>query len=162
MKKLIKQAVERMNILRYFPSDPGAQLEIMRLLERMVPSERALEWLVSTMIDRVGEWQGPVELRGVLCAKFRPKDGIEAWSTIPGFTAADSEAQTAWIEKPDVLSLPTGERRLLAAPEDEAALERVFPEIDHQDLRQRVLKRMPRPTAKDREYSRKLLGHLVQ
>lgn len=95
MKEAVRIAVARMGVLRYFPTDPHAQLEIMRLLERMVPHAAALDWLTETLIDRVGEWQGPKELRGILCAKFRPKDGIEEWSTIPGFTASDSEIEQA-------------------------------------------------------------------
>lgn len=73
----ISRAVERMSLLRFFPGSEGAQAEIMRLLERLVSTKPQLDWLVTTMIDRVGEWKGPTELRGVLCSRFTPADGIE-------------------------------------------------------------------------------------
>src|SRR5690348_14509423 len=90
----IVQAVARMTALSMFPNNPAAHKEIMRMLDRMVSTSEELEWLVATMIDRVGEWKGTAELRGVFCTRFRPKDGIERWSTIPGFTPEDSESQT--------------------------------------------------------------------
>jgi hypothetical protein len=40
---------------------------------------------------RFGIWNGLAELRGVLCCRFKPPDGIEANSSIPGFRPADSE-----------------------------------------------------------------------
>jgi hypothetical protein len=49
----------------------------MALLERMATTPEQVDWLVRAMIDQVGEWQGPTELRGVFCTKYSPKDGIE-------------------------------------------------------------------------------------
>jgi hypothetical protein len=63
----------------------------MALLAQMCPSREALDWLVDQMVNRVGIWKGPAELRGVLCWHFKPADGSEAESSIPGFRPADSE-----------------------------------------------------------------------
>lgn len=90
----LDEAVEDLSMLEYFPREPGAQVAIMRLLAKMCPHRESLRWLVDTMTNRVGKWQGPMELRGVLCWKFRPSDGIEVSATIPGFTPADGEAKS--------------------------------------------------------------------
>jgi len=78
MKNAIRKAAGELGMLKYFPSDPLAQAAVMALLERMVSTPEQLAWLVRTMIDEIGEWQGPVELRGVFCSRFRPMDGVEA------------------------------------------------------------------------------------
>ena len=110
-KKVI-DAVERLSCLSMFPSSDGARTEIMRLIDRMVSNEVQLEWLVRTMVDQVGTWPGPKELRAVLCVRFKPADGIEADSEIPGFRAADIEAE-------NTRTLPAG--KYLPAPGDEPA-----------------------------------------
>jgi hypothetical protein len=77
-RSAIKKAVAEFGMLRYFPSDPVVQAGVMALLERMVRTPEQLAWLVRTMIDEVGEWQGTKELRGVFCTRFAPADGVEA------------------------------------------------------------------------------------
>ena len=87
----LTQAIEDLSMCEFFPSDPGAQSAIMRLLAKICPSREALQWLVSTFVNRIGKWHGPTELRAVLATKYRPNDGIEAYSAIPGFRGQDSE-----------------------------------------------------------------------
>ena len=79
-----------------FPTERGARKAIMGLLWRMVDTKEKLDWLTATMIDRVGTWHGPSELRGVYCTRFKPADGIEGICAIShGFTGADCEAEAA-------------------------------------------------------------------
>lgn len=87
------KAVGRMTILKYFPPDPIPQSEIAKLLQRMVEKQEHLAWLTDMMVNHVGEWQGSKELRGLLCSRFRPADGIEEYTSIPGFSPADCEAR---------------------------------------------------------------------
>lgn len=89
-------AIEELAMCKYFPSEAGTQAAIMRLLARIVPHKEALMWLVRTFADRIGQWHGPQELRAILCTRYRPADGIEAYSAIVGFTANDQEM--AYIE----------------------------------------------------------------
>lgn len=91
-EKMAGEAAKRLSALKFYPSEVDARLEIADMLQRMVPTADQLEWLVRTMVDRIGEWPGPREMRAVFCTRFRPMDGIEAWSQISGFTALDSEA----------------------------------------------------------------------
>lgn len=90
--KDLELAVDELSMCEYFPTDPGTRAAIMRLLARMVPHRQALTWLVRTLVDRVGQWKGPTELRAVLCTRYPPADGVEAFSALPGFTLNDSEA----------------------------------------------------------------------
>lgn len=86
-------AVGRLSLLKFFPSDPVAHSELAKLFQRMVQREDQLEWLVDALIDHVGEWPGPRELRGIFCTRCRPADGIEEWARTPGFSPSDCEAR---------------------------------------------------------------------
>jgi hypothetical protein len=88
------EANKRMKMLTFYPPDPEAQAAIMELLARMCPHREALQWLVDQMVNCVGTWKGPMELRGVLCWHYPPADGIEANCSISGFTPADGERLT--------------------------------------------------------------------
>ena len=87
----LRDANARLKMLAYYPTDPEAQAAVMELLAKMVPSREALTWLVDTIINRVGQWKGPSELRGVLCWRFAPADGVEVDSSIVGFRPEDGE-----------------------------------------------------------------------
>jgi hypothetical protein len=89
-------AMEALAVLQMFPAEKGARKQISKLLYRMVETEEQLDWLVGTMVDRVGVWHGPAELRGVYCTKYKPADGLEGICILsPGFTGADCEAAAA-------------------------------------------------------------------
>lgn len=71
----IDEAISRLGNLKFFPKEPGALTGIAEMISRMVHSQEQLSWLVRTMIDRVGTWHGPMEMRGVFCTRYDPKDG---------------------------------------------------------------------------------------
>ena len=87
------RAVRKLTILKFFPGDHIAQGELAKLLQRMVAKQEHVDWLVLMLIDHVGEWPGPKELRGLLCSRFKPLDGIEEYTSIAGFSPADCEAR---------------------------------------------------------------------
>jgi hypothetical protein len=91
LKKEIADAVEELSAIPYFPKERGARLGIMRAMEKFVSGPLELRWLIDTAVGRMRGWSGVAELRGLYCTRFKPKDGIEERSTIPGFTEADSE-----------------------------------------------------------------------
>lgn len=72
----IAAAVGEFGMLKYFPADEATRRGVMRLLARMVSTQEQLDWLVRTMVDRIGTWEGPAELRGVLSARYTPADGV--------------------------------------------------------------------------------------
>jgi hypothetical protein len=93
-KDQITNAVAALGALSFFPSDAPARAAIMQLIQRMVPTVAQLDWLVSTMLNRVGEWKGPKELRGVFCSRFKPADGIETdCAATVGFTPNELATQ---------------------------------------------------------------------
>jgi hypothetical protein len=110
-QKDVEKAADRLSMLEYFPANPRATGAIMELLAEMCPHKCALEWLTDTMVNRIGRWIGPAELRGLLCWKFRPADGIEGTCTQAGFTVGDGESQSleaheqlkqgGWLEATD-------------------------------------------------------------
>ena len=65
----------------------------MTELRRMCPSRTALDWLVREAVTHVRVWPGLAELRGILCTRYDAADGIDQWSTLPGYCAQDAEAR---------------------------------------------------------------------
>ncbi len=125
----LAEAVAELGICKFFPAGPGERKAIMRLLANIVSTKQQLDWLVATMINRVGEWKGPMELRGVFCWKFKPADGIEAnCIESAGFTPSDGEAQHHEIQSAERARLGPSPKRLMIeghiSPEDVTASER--------------------------------------
>lgn len=85
------KAVDDLAMCSFFPHDSRAS--VMLLLAKMCPSREALQRLVREQVNRVGVWHGPAELRGILCSFTDPADGIDYWSTLPGYRAEDAEAR---------------------------------------------------------------------
>ena len=117
LDRSIIAAVDEMAMLKYFPADAAGRGTIMWLLRRIATEPHEVAWLARTMVDRVGEWQGPVELRGVFCTRFKPADGVEAdCQTSVGFRPADGELRSLT----EHALLTEGEKRLLlAGPREE-------------------------------------------
>jgi hypothetical protein len=84
-------AMAQLSMLEFFPTDGITRGAIQILLAKICPSREALDWLVDQMVNRVGKWHGPTELRAVLCTRYRPADGIELDSALPGFAPQDAE-----------------------------------------------------------------------
>ena len=63
--------------LKYFPSDTEARFGIAAALAKMVATESQLRWLVEVAPTLYTDWPGVKEIRGLLCMKFKPADGIE-------------------------------------------------------------------------------------
>ena len=109
----VKAAVAELSMLRFFPSDVAARAGVASLLARMVDAPERLRWLVRAMVDEVGTWEGPKELRAVYCSRFRPADGVEADCTHGSLAGSlfgpDAEArQIEAHEKAKELPVPAG------------------------------------------------------
>lgn len=87
----LNRACDHLATLPFFPKESRGP--VMTTLRRMCPHKRALEWLVAEVVNHVPSWPGLAELRGILCSHFDPADGIDHWSTLPGYSAADGEAR---------------------------------------------------------------------
>ena len=145
-KLKISEAVGELAQLKFFPSDELARAGIMKLLLRLVEFGRVdqLEWLVRAMVDTVGTWNGPLELRGVFCTRFKPADGTEADCALtPGFSPEAMEARSATQHIP-----------ALPAPQARALLAGVVKAEDGEDV-ESIIARIakmpgPMPNARDR------------
>lgn len=81
--KNVAVKIEKLAMLKFFPSDEGARLGILDLVCRMAKSEEQVDWLVNRMTNGLyNEWPGPAEMRACFCSKFKPRDGIERHSTV--------------------------------------------------------------------------------
>jgi hypothetical protein len=87
----LRVACNDLATLPFFPQE--AKASVVTYLARMCPHKRALRWLVDEVVNHVRSWPGLAELRGILCNRFDPADGIDQWSTLPGYRAEDNEAR---------------------------------------------------------------------
>ena len=92
-----------LTLLKFFPADPGARLELAKLVGRMATTEAQVEWLVQRVLSLCNEWPGPMVLRQIFCSKFKPTDGIEAGATASFPEGPPSERR---IEAIPMISLP--------------------------------------------------------
>jgi hypothetical protein len=123
----LKKALARLSMLRYFPTDTMTFVAIGELLEQICGSRERLEWLVAQLVNRVGEWPGSAEVRGIFCTRFKPADGVEADCTLAGFTAADGELKSARKDPP---ALTAGEAtKLIAGLKAEPTIEEQIAEL---------------------------------
>jgi hypothetical protein len=102
-------ALVQLSMLKYFP--PGqAQKAILLYLERLCGTADRLHWLVTELVNHVGEWPGPAEVRGLFCSRYRPADGIEADCSLPGYSPAAGEAKS---QRGDIPKLSAGDAQKL-------------------------------------------------
>jgi hypothetical protein len=70
-------AVMTLSVLPYFPAGQAAHMVVADLIMRMCNTGEQAQWLVRRAMDLWSKWEGPRELRGLMCSRFKPKDGIE-------------------------------------------------------------------------------------
>ena len=101
-----------LTLLKFFPSESAARLELVNLVLRMAATYEQIEWLVTRTIAVCNEWPGPLVLRQIFCSKFKPRDGIEAGSTS---TFPDGLPPERPIQAPAMRALPAGHTATLDA-----------------------------------------------
>ena len=68
-------AMADLAMLRFFPSEAATRGSIKAYIAKICPHKAALDYVVATLVDRVGEWPGPAQTRRVLAERYRPADG---------------------------------------------------------------------------------------
>lgn len=91
MKSQIIKGVRAMAAIPFFPTDEYAQQAIMTEIGKFVDREDGLKWLFDAAMNTMRKWEGIPELRGLYCTRFKPADGVEAISTLPGYSPVDCE-----------------------------------------------------------------------
>lgn len=106
-------------LMPYFPQDPGAGLELAKEIARYAETEDQVEWLVLRCRRLYKAWPGDAEVRACFCSRFKPADGITAYSAVflEGFP-------TEKPADPPPKALPAG-RTVTALPELDHAIERL-------------------------------------
>jgi hypothetical protein len=74
--------VMSMSVMRFFPKAKEARLALVMTLGEMCSSEDQARWLVKRVRQMYSDWPGEREMRACFCARYRPKDGVNAGSTV--------------------------------------------------------------------------------
>jgi hypothetical protein len=78
-KEKVLEVIEVMHALKYYPQDPSgvADRVLAGILRAMADSDAQLDWLSSQLLNRIGHYPGPAQIRALFCTRFKPADGIE-------------------------------------------------------------------------------------
>jgi hypothetical protein len=90
-KNDLVKAVGRLSLLKYEKSQAMVEAALMEFLALICPSREALDWLVAELVNKIGEWPGTADVRGLLCTMYKPADGIHVDCKIPGYRWQDFE-----------------------------------------------------------------------
>lgn len=100
----VRDLISDLTVMLFFPSEPAARVALIRMVGEMAENEDQVRWLVQRMTSGLyNEWPGPGELRAVFCSRFRPRDGLTAYSSVYP-DGIPSERPAA----PPLLALPPG------------------------------------------------------
>jgi hypothetical protein len=115
--ELCSDGISKLALMAFFPGDPDTRAALISVLMQLVETEEQLEWLVERALKLYTRWPGVGELRALYCSRFKPRDGVEAYSEIyqSGFPH----------QTPAPKALPKRATSYTADPEFEAELERV-------------------------------------
>lgn len=104
-------------MIPFFPTSKAGQMIVIRALESFVSTDQQLAWLTDRAVNHMRKFNLP-ELRGLFCTRWKPADGVQEFSTLPGFTTADLEAQAFDQQAQQTAELieKWKNQKLLAAP----------------------------------------------
>lgn len=72
-------AVSRLALMAFFPTNPEVQTALVEILLEMVDTDEHLDWLMRRLLV-LPKWPGVGEMRALYCSRYKPKDGLEAYS----------------------------------------------------------------------------------
>ena len=119
----VLEILGELRVLRFFPNDEAVMNAIVRLCGSMCASEQQVRWLVDRMTSGIyAEWPGIAEMRACFCNRYKPADGINAYSSVyPDGLPPDPTAPRQRIAAPTLKALPPG-HAATADPELEASI----------------------------------------
>ena len=144
----LQVALVQLAMLKFFPQGQ-AQKAIAIFLEQICGDADRLQWLVAQLVNHVGEWPGPAEVRGLLCTRYRPADGQEANCTLPGYSPADGEAKSASRDVTK-LAAPDAQKLLAGIVDDSGEMQRLQAKLNALRAQPKPLVRIiptPKPVA---------------
>jgi hypothetical protein len=81
----------QLSLIKYFPTGIDQQKAITIFLRGLCGNAEGLNWLVRELVNHMTEWPSPAEIRGIYCSRFKPADGVELDSNVPGYTPNELE-----------------------------------------------------------------------
>ena len=79
----IVEILQELRVLPYFPNDEYVLNSLVKLCGSMCRSLAEVQWLVNRMTSGIyTQWPGPAEMRACFCCRYRPKDGVSAYSSV--------------------------------------------------------------------------------
>jgi hypothetical protein len=120
----VTRALGRLTLMKYFPADDAARTALVEMVCGMIHHEDQAEWLARRMLQIYREWPGPYEMRACFCGRYKPTDGINAYSEIypDGLPIDPTAPPRPEIAAPDLRALPPG-HEVTADPELEASIQ---------------------------------------
>jgi hypothetical protein len=132
--------VNKMGAMQFFPGDEAARVGIAEELASMCHTIEEVEWVARRTRSLYPQWPGVHEIRAVYCQKHRPKDGIDAFSSIyPDGIPPEHPPQ-----EPSLLRAPVGrdEYLLSSFPETDSLIAEVA-------AKTKLAPKLPRPREAD-------------
>jgi hypothetical protein len=123
----VLEMLGELRALRFFPNDEFVMNALVRLCGSMCASEQQVRWLVDRMTSGIySEWPGIAEMRACFCCRYKPKDGVEAYSSVypQGLPPDPTAPPRPEIAAPYLKALPPG-HEATADPELEASFQRL-------------------------------------
>lgn len=127
----LDRATDQMQLLEFWRNDTGFVAAVQTYLALICPHTEALEWLTAALVNHIGKWPGPHEVRGLLCTKYDAADGVDAYCSLPGFSPIDFERKHLEKHESIMGRIPTNP---LSTIGDIAKLKQLLPAEDGLDL----------------------------
>jgi hypothetical protein len=126
----VTKALGRLTLMKYFPADDTARTALVEMVCGMIDHEDQAEWLAKRMLQIYREWPGPYEMRACFCGRYRPLDGVNAYSEIyaNGLPPDPTAPPRPEIAAPALKALPPG-REATVDPELEESLQRLAEKV---------------------------------
>jgi|SRR5882724_1893305 len=132
----VAAATKSLGAIAFFPQDQPSQTVIGDAIASMCPSVESLRYMVRRAVALYRSWDkcGVLGLRQIVCARYRPVDGIESGPTDQFPEGLPSETGH------DPLALPAGALKALPPghperPDENARLREVMNTFDHKRKR---------------------------
>ena len=75
-------AVAKMALMAFFPGDADVRAALVSVFMEMIDTDEQLDWLVNRALRLYARWPGVAEIRALYCSRWKPKDGMETYSSI--------------------------------------------------------------------------------
>jgi hypothetical protein len=162
--KAVKSALDKLSLLKFFPSEEGQRSQIGELILAMAEyqTDAQVAELAMRTLRCYNEWPGPLALRAVACSLFDPADGGSATAS-----EVDAFCEDRYLEREaerSRLNLEAAKRNLISASQPLPDQRLISGEVSADPVAERMVERIaevtsiPKPTAADYAHVRRVHG----